>query len=253
MEQALILIGGLLIGSFINVLIYRIPRHQSIVFPASHCPRCEHPIPWYLNIPLWGFLIQKGRCRHCQSAISIQYPVVEALTALCAFLLYQECGLSIVYMKMFVFFILLITISVIDWHNHTIPNSLIIFGIISGGVINILSGEVKAAFTGFFVAGGVVWMIWLISQAIYKREAIGGGDVKLVAMTGIFLYSRSALMTLFVAFCLIALFGWTGMILRRIRRDTEIPMAPFFAVAAWGVFLYGEILWHSYLNLLMRR
>lgn len=252
MEHVLALFGGLLIGSFLNVLIYRIPRHQSVAFPASHCPHCQQIIPWYLNIPLWGFMIQKGRCRTCHHAISVQYPFIEMISALCVLFLYQQCGLSIAFWKMLVFFLLLIVISAIDWYTHTIPNNLILFGIISGSVISIFSGETKDAFAGFFIAGGLIWMIWLISQAIYKREAIGGGDVKLVAMAGIFLYSKPTLLTLFMTFFLIAIFGWVGILIRRIRRDTEIPMAPFFAIASWCVFLYGDIWWHSYLHHLTR-
>ncbi len=202
LNTILIFILGLIVGSFNNVCIYRIPRKESIVYPESHCPQCNARITPVDNIPLLSYFLLKGRCRNCRSKISLQYPIVESLNAIIYLLLYLKYGLSIqtsVYMALSS---VLIIIAFIDFREEIIPDGISLPGIIIGFILSFLVNyiSVMESVLGILVGGGAILLIALFGSWIFKKEAMGGGDVKLASMIGAFLGWKYILLSLFLGF-----------------------------------------------------
>ena len=254
----LICLLGLAIGSFLNVCIYRIPRADiSIHSPRrSFCPECHTPIKPYDNIPVLSYLLLRGKCRHCRAAISVLYPVVELTTAGVYLFLYYHFGLTLEFLLALVFITLLIPISVIDAQHYIIPNVLIVTGLILGFVIVCGIAYDRADVSYLFIrligaiAGGTaLWLVAIIGSAILRKKAMGGGDIKLMALNGLFLgaWPELAMVIAFSAFSG-AIVG-TTLILSGIKdRQSPIPYGPFLAAAAVIVLLWGENLWRIYLQ-----
>jgi len=190
---------GLIVGSFSNVCIYRIPRNESIVFPASHCPKCRKTIRPIDNIPLLSYILLKGRCRNCKSKISIRYPIVELLTGLIYLIVYLIYGLSIQTLVYIILSSALIIIAFIDLNQQIIPDVISLPGIVIGFIISFFVPYISFvdSILGIAVGGGIILIIGLVGSVIYKKEAMGGGDVKLSAMIGAFLGWRYIIISLF--------------------------------------------------------
>lgn len=247
---------GSLIGSFLNVCIYRIPEKKSIVSPSSSCPSCGRAIRFYDNIPVLSFIMLRGRCRNCSFPISIKYPFVEALTAAFAIALYVRFGLSGEFLLFGVLTTALITITFIDLTHRIIPD-VISLPMIAVGFIatiamrypDILEG-VLFSFTGIVVGGGVLLGVALIYHLVTGTEGMGGGDVKLLAMIGAFLGWKGVAFTLFGASTFGALVGIGFMVILGKKAKYALPFGPFLAIGALIYIFCGEAIIGWYINTL---
>ena len=249
---------GAVIGSFLNVCIYRIPRDgMSVHSPRrSFCPACQEAIRTFDTIPLLSYLFLRGRCRACKTKISVLYPCVELATALLFLVMYYRFGLTLEGLLALVFVSLLVPIAVIDAQHYIIPNVLIVVGLVLGfGIVSGIAyqrGDVWYLLIRFIgaVAGGLVlWLIAVIGSAILRKKAMGGGDVKLMVLNGLFLgaWPELAMVIAFSAFSG-AIVG-TALIVSGIKdRQSPIPYGPFLAGAAVLVLLWGDRLWRTYLQ-----
>ena len=241
-EIILIFILGLIVGSFSNVCIYRIPRNESIIFPASHCPKCRSNISLKDNIPLISYILLKGRCRNCKNKISIQYPIVELLTGLTYLIIYLIYGLSIQSLIYIILSSALIIIAFIDLNEQIVPDVISLPGIVVGFIISFFVPYISFinSALGVIVGGGIILIIGLAGSVIFKKEAMGGGDVKLAAMIGAFLGWRYIIISLFLGFFLGALAGII-LILSKIKsREDTVPFGPFIALGSMITLLWGE-------------
>jgi len=234
-------VAGAAVGSFLNVLICRIPEGKSIVYPSSHCPQCAHPIRFYDNIPLISYLVLRGRCRDCHEKISLRYPLVEALTALISFLLFWKFGLSMKYFCSFVFTAALIVITFIDLDLQIIPDVITLPGIPLFFLAAVFFMDVKVmdALLGILIGGGCLFAIAFVYELITKREGMGGGDIKLLAMMGAFLGWKSLFFILFVSSLLGALVGISAMIVKGKDMKYAVPFGPFLSAAAVAYLFVG--------------
>jgi len=241
-DDILIFILGLVLGSFSNVCIYRIPRNESIIFPASHCPKCNSPIKPIDNIPLLSYILLKGRCRNCKSKIAIQYPIVELLTGIIYLIIYLIYGLTIQTLIYIILSSALIIITFIDLNEQIVPDIISLPGIVIGFIISFFVPYLSYANSalGILVGGGIILIIGLAGSAIFKKEAMGGGDVKLAAMIGAFLGWRYIITSLFLGFFLGALAGII-LILSKIKsREDTVPFGPFIVLGSIITILWGE-------------
>lgn len=246
-----IFIIGLMIGSFLNVCIYRIPRKESIVFPASHCPKCGKEIPLRDNIPVLSFLFLKGRCRFCREKISIRYPLIELSTAIILVLMLIKYQLPMDFTVAAFFACILILLSAIDIEHMVIPNKIIIPALLIGALLVVFSGyqNVREVIIGFIAGGGTLLAIAIIAPLFLKQEGLGGGDIKLAAFIGIFL-GRYVLIALFISFLLGGLVGVVVMILKGKKRDDRITFGPFLSAGALITIFFGANLWLGYSKLI---
>jgi len=250
------LLLGAVVGSFLNVVILRLPQKDtSIVYPGSHCPQCDHPLSWWENIPLFSYLILRGRCRNCKVRISWQYPAVEAAMAIFSLLLFHRFGVSADFCIQFVFFAALLVIIFIDIHHQIIPDLISLPGIGVGFLASFISEQItwQQSGLGLLIGGGILYLIAFGYYALTQRDGMGGGDIKLLAMIGAFLGWQSLLYVVFASSLLGSIVGILAMIKQGKGGKTRIPFGPFLAMAAmsWVLFheqiLYG---WHLYLGML---
>lgn len=234
--QILIFILGLSIGSFLNVCIYRIPEKKSIAFPSSHCPNCKHDLNAIDLIPILGFLINRRKCRYCGVKISMQYPLVELLTGIVFLMLFNKFFISMEFLKYALLSSLLITIAVIDLERQEIPDELIIFGLIAGMLFNIynIKTDMVPGIMGFILGGGVFLII-----AMLTNGAMGGGDIKLMAVLGLFFGWKLILLISFIAFIIGAVISLILIATKVKTRKDYIPFGPFIAIAALITIFYG--------------
>lgn len=244
MIYALTLILGLLFGSFFNVCIYRIPRGESIVFPASHCPKCHQSIKPWDNIPIVSFLLLRGKCRSCDAAISWRYPLVELLTALLFLTIVHTFAVSWATLFYLIFASALLIISFIDLDYQIIPDKISLPGIVVGIIASFFFPIAwYESVLGALVGGGVILLVGYIGEFVFKKEAMGGGDVKLMAMVGAFLGWKLALLTIFFASLIGAVIG-IGM--RLITGKEYIPFGPFLSIGALFALFFGHnfLVWY---------
>lgn len=239
-------LGGLIVGSFLNVVAYRLPRHESLVAPGSHCPNCDTPIKPYDNVPVLGWLRLRGRCRSCQAQISWRYPVVEAVTAVLAvavILLRSSAhdialGLTLV--------VVLVPVALIDFEHRIIPNVIMVPAAIAALAIGAITRP--AGLTTQLIAGAAAGGFLLFFALAYPR-GMGMGDVKLAAVLGLFL-GRSVAPALFIGVSVGALVG--AVVVARVGvaqgRKTAIPFGPFLALGGIVGVLAGPQIVHWYLH-----
>jgi len=249
-DDILIFILGLVVGSFNNVCIYRIPRNESIIYPASHCPKCHSPIKPIDNIPLLSYILLKGRCRNCGSKISIQYPVVELLTGLIYLIISLIYGLSVQTLIYIILSSALIIIAFIDLNEEIVPDVISLPGIVIGFIISFFVTYISFinSALGILAGGGIILIIGLAGSVIFKKEAMGGGDVKLAAMIGAFLGWKYIIVSLFLGFFLGAVTGII-LILSKIKsREDLVPFGPFIVLGSFVTILWGEKIISWYLG-----
>ena len=247
----LVFIAGLLVGSFLNVCGYRIPLGKSVVWGRSFCPHCHHTLPFYYNIPLLSFVVLKGKCHYCGAKISWQYPIVELLTGILTWALFQKFGLSYAFLFYVTFVYFLIVIAIIDWHTQLILNKLLIALLLTGIVINGIGHIIpfKQAFIGALVGGGSMFLIAYLGNRMFKKEAMGMGDVKLAFVSGFYFGWQFILWALYLGF-IIALLGIGLMwLVRRNRLPRQVPMGPFFALGFVVTLFYGPQLLDFYFKI----
>ncbi len=261
-------------GSFLNVCIYRIPKKISLLWPGSSCVHCNATIIWYDNIPVFSYLFLKGRCRHCGHNVSIRYPLVEIITGLVFWLLFYNTvivnGESLCTCSFYVIFCcLLIVCSFIDLKLHIIPNKITYTGLILAPVASLLclglhnpnsslkyfesSGNLwvnsfLASLMGIFIAAGLVFLCGVIGKIVFRKDAMGFGDVKLMGVIGGFLGWKLGVATFFLAPFFGLLFGLPKLIL---KRGNVIPYGPFLSLAAFICILSKDFfisIINSYVN-----
>ncbi|OLD40213.1 MAG: hypothetical protein AUI83_22425 [Armatimonadetes bacterium 13_1_40CM_3_65_7] len=245
---------GLIVGSFANVCIYRLPRQESVVWPRSHCPHCSAQIEWYDNIPLLSFVLLGGRCRRCAAPISWRYPVVEALTAALFVQSLATFGPSLRAVQSMVLGTLLIIVFFVDLDHFIIPNRVTYPGIVAGLLFTVaLSGWRAAAGAAATAAGlgGVVVLINVVSARLLGEEGMGMGDAKLAAMIGAFLGWPNGAVAILLGVFLGGAVGVCLLALRLKGRREHIPFGPALAAGALGALWWGPGLVHWYLGRVM--
>ena len=242
------IIFGALIGSFLNVCIFRLPKEESIVWPGSHCPHCKNPIKYYDNIPLISYLLLGGRCRHCRGPISFQYPLVEGITALSSLILFMKFGPSLSYLFYFLFVAALILVTVIDLYHQIIPDVISLPGIGVGLLTSLMIPQVTflSSLGGALLGGGGLFLVATLYQWLFKREGMGGGDVKLLAMIGAFLGWKAVILTILLGSLIGSIIGISLMILKGKDFKYAIPFGPFLSMGAVIALFYqdGIIAWY---------
>ncbi|MBM4350810.1 MAG: prepilin peptidase [Deltaproteobacteria bacterium] len=246
------IIFGAIVGSFLNVCIHRLPKEESIVKPGSHCPKCRTPIRYYDNIPVLSYLILGGKCRYCQASISIQYPIVEAITALSSFFLFITFGVSLSFFYYFWFVAALIAITVIDLHYQIIPDVISLPGIVIGLLGSLIIPQITfwTSLIGMIAGGGSLFLVATVYQWLFKREGMGGGDVKLLAMIGAFLGWKAVILTILLSSFIGSIIGITVMLIKGKDFKYAIPFGPFLALGAVISLFWGEnlIRWYLFFN-----
>ena len=243
---------GLIVGSFLNVCIHRVPREESIVTPRSRCPGCGAAIAWYDNLPVASFLVLRGRCRACGQRIPARYPAVELFTGAVSWLVFHHYGVSWLYAVWFAYAAALITLSVIDLDHRIIPDGISLSGIVAGLLLSLFTPlqPFLDAVIGMLVGGGFLLGVGLAYQAARKQEGIGGGDIKLMGMVGAFTGWQGALFTIFGASLIASIVGVSLMIARRSGTQLAIPFGPFLSAASLCYVLFGDRLIGLYLGAL---
>ncbi len=246
---------GLVVGSFLNVCIYRIPRKKSIVSPPSACPSCGTKIkPWH-NIPVISYVMLRGRCAYCSAAISARYPLIEFLNAVLYIAALKRFGPSPAGILVMALISTFIVVTFIDLEHQIIPDSITLPGIALGLVLGPLVFKVPYtpwhiaffnSFIGMALGGGAFYLI-----AVVSRGGMGGGDIKLIAMIGAFLGWRAVLLTIFVGSFLGAIVGIWLMVFKGMKRKTPIPFGPFLVAGAMSAIFYGSTFfrWYGHITL----
>ena len=233
---------GAVVGSFLNVCIFRLPAEASIVKPRSQCPYCDHPIRNRDNIPVISFIVLRGKCRDCGGKISWRYPLVELITALLALLLFLKYGLTLSFLIFFIFTAVLIVITFIDLDHQIIPDILTLPGIpiFCLAAIFLLKIPWLEALLGLLIGGGIFFTIAFVYELITKREGMGGGDIKLLAMIGGFLGWKSLIFGLLFSSFSGAIIGITAMLIKKQDMKYAVPFGPFLAAAAVAYLFWGD-------------
>jgi leader peptidase (prepilin peptidase)/N-methyltransferase len=245
-----LLVFGLVLGSFYNVVIHRLPREESIVWPGSHCPRCGHPLALKDNLPLVSFLLLRGACRYCQASISLRYPLVEGVTGAAAVFFGWRYGLSWAFLQAFLFFSALLVISFIDLSHQIIPDVISYPGMVVGLFFSWLTGNpgLVSALIGWVLGGGILWLVAAGYGLLTGKEGMGGGDLKLLAMIGAFLGWPGVLVTLFSAALIGSLVGVILMLVWKKERTYAVPFGPFLSAGAVIHLFFGPSLIRWYLG-----
>jgi len=234
---------GAAVGSFLNVVILRLPAQgESIVFPASRCPKCQQALQWYDNIPIISFLVLKKRCRYCEAPISWQYPLVELTMALLSVALLFKFGLTVALPIYFLFSGALLAVIVIDFYHQIIPDVISLPGIVIGFACSFVNPVVtwQQAGLGLLIGGGALYAVAAGYYLFTKREGMGGGDIKLLAMIGAFLGWQSLPFVIFGSSVLGAIVGLGAMAKQKKGGKTMIPYGPFLSAAALLYMFFRE-------------
>lgn len=251
---------GSIVGSFLNVCIHRLPRGESIVSPPSHCPHCKAPIRPYHNVPIVSYLLLRGRCPSCGARISPRYLAVEILTATAFLGLYLRYMPDIPAAAIYTAFVSsLIVVFFIDLRYQIIPDGISIGGMIASVVASAFypplhsagswTGSIIASLAGLAAGGGIFWLIRLVGSKVFGKEAMGFGDVKLMAYIGALLGWKMVLLTTFFSSLTGSAVGAYLLATRRAGARSEVPFGPFLCLGAVVALLWGEQLVQWYLGL----
>ena len=240
---------GLVIGSFLNVVIYRIPRPVKFFGQRSACPGCNTQLKWYHNIPVMSWLVLRGRCGFCRQPISMRYPLVELLNAALYLMLAWRFGFTWEFAAFAVLGSMLIAIFFIDLDFQIIPDVISLPGIVIGLAFALAPGGITIldSITGVLVGGGSLWLIAILGDWLFKKDSMGGGDIKMAGMLGaflgwqkiLFIFMASAVIGLVVSIALMAFSA-------KLRQERVVPFGPFLAMAALLAIMYGDRLINLY-------
>mgnify|MGYP000278570431 CR=1 FL=1 len=252
----LFFVFGAVFGSFLNVCIHRFPRGESIVSPGSHCPHCSAPVHWFDNIPLVSYLFLIGRCRKCRAGISPRYFMVEMATALIWLFFYIFYGVTATSVVGIYLFTVLLAVTCTDFETGYIPDKFTLPSIVAGLVLSCIYPEIQDktswymallnSFGGFLIGGGILLVTGMIGNILFKKESMGGGDIKLLAMLGAFLGVKKIILVFLIAPIMalpLALYA------KYYKRHETIPFGPFIAMAGAWMFLYGNRIWEQFFSI----
>ncbi len=248
---AIVILIGLALGSFSNVCIYRIPQGKSILAPSSLCPKCGSRIRFYDNIPVASYLILKGKCRDCKAKISLQYPLVELVTAALLALAYLRFGLSWDFAARGILIVIMILTFFIDLRHRIIPDALTFPGLILGFLLSFVvsSPSVWNSLLGIAVGGGMFYLAAILGELVFKKESMGGGDIKLAMMLGAFLGWQNMLLILLLSAFLGSLVGGAALLFSKKLKETRtIPFGPFLSLGAVIAMFAGDAIISAYLS-----
>jgi len=252
-----IFVFGACIGSFLNVVIYRLPAKISLIYPPSRCPKCEHQLGATENVPIFGWLWLKGRCRWCKTEISSRYPLIEFITAWLFVLVYLQYNLTPFTMGYCLLISWLLALSLIDLDTMTLPNQLTESGLILGLIFQLIIGVQTNNIIPQLMFGiiGMVLGIWLLDiinflgTIIIGQPAMGGADAKLLGMIGVWLGWQNVLLSCFLACLVGGIIGGGAIALKLINRRQPIPFGPFLALGGVLSVFWGEQIISTYINL----
>ena len=247
----LISLIGLAVGSFLNVCIYRIPNKKSILFPGSYCPRCGTKIRFCDNVPVLSYIILRGKCRACQVKISLQYPLVELVTAALLVIAYLRFGLTWDFAARGILILLMILTFFIDLKHRIIPDVLTLPGVILGFLLSFLvdSPSVLNSALGAIVGGAIFYLAAVLGEALFKKESMGGGDIKLAMLLGAFLGWKSVILVFFLSALFGTLIGGAALFFsKQVKETRTIPFGPFLAVGAIIAIFIGDAIISAYLR-----
>jgi len=237
---------GLLVGSFLNVCIARWPAEQSVVKPRSRCPQCSNLIAWYDNIPVVSWLLLGAKCRHCKLPIPVMYPLVELAAGIVWAAAAWHYGLSVEMLRAALFFTIILGIAVTDAREYIIPDEFSVGGAVLGIGFAFLGGALgwPDALIGAAVGYGLLWLVAVVGTKLFGEDAMGGGDIKMMAMIGAFLGWIGVLLTLFLG----ALLGTLIFLpIKLMGKDKLVPFGIFLAIGAAATWLWGDALvdWYT--------
>lgn len=241
MKWFLLFIFGCGVGSFLNVCIHRIPLGESVFYPSSYCPKCRRSLLWKDKIPIFSYIFLGGRCRFCSTRISFQYPVIEILTSILFILLFRSYSFSWDFVSFTLLSCLAIVIAVIDIRCLKIPNSLILFGLLLTLAVKGLGAtqDWLNSVIGFGVGGMVLYLLGAIGKWLFRRQSMGGGDIKLAAVLGLFFGWQGILLILWLASLLGAIFGIAGVCIGKLRIGAQIPFGFFICLSVLVYIFFG--------------
>lgn len=251
MDAGLVLaaVFGLVVGSFLNVCIYRLPLDQSIMWPASRCTTCGRSLSWYENVPVLSYLALRAHCRGCGQHISAMYPIVELTTAGVFVLLYWHFGLTPLLAVRLLFACAMIVLFVIDLQHQILPNEITLPGIVVGLAASVvLEPGWRDALIGAVAGGGFLWLLAWSYERLRHQEGLGFGDVKMLAMIGAFLGWKLMLLTLVFASFAGSLVALALMVARRADWQSRLPLGTFLALAAVPASVFGQDIVNWYLG-----
>ena len=246
------LLFGLILGSFLNVCIHRIPLRKSIVFPPSNCPKCGKQIMFYDNIPVVSYIILRGRCRFCNEAIPLRYPVVELISGFFSILLFFKYRLSFEYFALLLFADSLLVISFIDLRYKIIPDIISLPGIPLGFIFAVISYYVtwQESLIGMVGGGGFLYLVAVLFEGITGKQGMGMGDVKLLAMIGAWTGWQALPFIIFISSLTGSIIGATALILTHKGLRMKIPFGPFLSLGCVIYLFYGKEITSLYFKLI---
>ena len=247
---------GFIFGSFVNVIVHRLPKNISIIKPRSFCPECNKIIPWYENIPIFSWIFLRGKCSECNLSIPVRYPLIETFTGILFWGSYKfilhNIGIENYLFNLlgsWGFILILFSLSIIDYYYLWIPNSLIKVGIIFGFFISIFSSitnnqnlflnifeSLISSILGFLI----ILLIIKFGELIFKKPSMGLGDAKLAGMIGFWIGFPGVIITIWLSFIISGLFVILGLASKRIKKGQLIPFGPFLSLTGFLIWLYGE-------------
>lgn len=240
---------GACVGSFLNVVIYRLPKKESLISPGSHCPSCGKSVRFFHNIPIAGYFFLRGKCADCGEPISARYPLVEFLTALIFTASLARFGLTPTAFAYMAFCSALIAVTFIDLDHFIIPDSITLPGTAVGLILAwlVLPVTLKSALLGAGIGAGLFWIL-----AVIVPHGMGGGDIKLMAMIGSFIGLKGTLFTIFLGSLFGSIIGIIGILVFGKNRKTKIPFGPFLAVGGLMALFWEEQLTRLYIDIFVR-
>lgn len=250
MDYTFIVILGLVIGSFLNVCIYRIPMEKSISFPPSHCTKCNHNLSPLDLIPVLSYIFLRGRCKYCNEKVSIRYPLIESLNGLLYLLIYLKFGLTLITLKYCILASVLIVIGMIDYDTQFVYTSTTIFGGVIAVIFIIVQDITYKTGIVDLILGGVIGL-GIIGSIVFLTKGMGEGDIEIAAVCGLFLGIKGILLGLFLAIILGGVIGVIILALKLKKAKEKIAFGPCIAIGSLISMLWGTEILNFYWNLLI--
>lgn len=254
LHLVILFIFGACIGSFLNVCIYRLPRGESIIVPPSHCPGCNHKLSVVDLIPIFGYIILRGKCKYCGAPFSWRYPLVEVLTAslfLIAAFVFPPAINLLPFVFSLGFISLLMVVFFTDLEHQIIPDLVSYSGIVLGLVFNLMRGQIMASLSGAVLGYAILYLIGWLGKLAFKKEAMGAGDLYLAAFLGAFLGWPGLLVSVFLAYLLAGLVCFMLLLFKKVKLGEYIAFGPALVVGGLITLFFGQQIINWYLNLLL--